>query len=61
MSNIQEGSKVLELLTEVDLLEDFYEAIDDDNISKVISILKKAQIDEDTIKEIVQEIQESNS
>jgi hypothetical protein len=55
-----EGSRVLEMLAEVDLLDEFYEAIDDDNISKAVMLMRKAQIDEETIDMTIEKIQESS-
>lgn len=56
--NIFEGSQVLEMLAEHDLIDDFYEAIDSDNISKAISLMRKAQIDDETITSILQQIED---
>ena len=41
-----EGSIVLEILAELGLLDEFYEAIDSDDISAAISLMRSAQIDE---------------
>ena len=53
-----EGSKVLEQLAEADLLEDFYEAVDADNFSRAILLMRKAQIDEETIEITVAKMQD---
>lgn len=45
-----EGSIVLEILAEHDLLDEFYDAIDSDDISEAISLMRKAHIDEENIK-----------
>lgn len=45
-----EGSLVLEKLAEHGLLEAFYEAIDDDDFLKAASLMRRAQIDEDSVK-----------
>lgn len=53
-----EGSVVLEMLAECDLLDEFYEAVDSDNTIKAISLMRKAQIDEDTIEIVINKMQE---
>lgn len=53
-----EGSIVLEMLAEHGLIEDFFEAIDSDNFSKAISLMREAQVDEQTIGITVRKMQE---
>lgn len=53
-----EGSIILEKLAEVDLLEDFFESVDADNLLKVESLLREAEVDEDTIEEVLRQIEE---
>lgn len=55
-----EGSIVLETLAEHDLLEDFLEAIDSDDIPKVISLMRRVQIDEEVINLTIRQIRESH-
>jgi hypothetical protein len=55
-----EGSLILEMLAELGLVDDFYEAIDSDNISKAISLMRRAQVDEETIEIAVRKMQESD-
>lgn len=52
-----EGSLVLEMLAEHGLLDDFYEAVDSDNIPRAIFLMRKAQIDEETIEITAQKMQ----
>ncbi len=47
------GSLILEILNQNNLLEDFYEAVDSDNLGKVKSILKQIHISEEDIKEVI--------
>jgi hypothetical protein len=54
-----EGSIVLEKLAEQGLLDDFYEAVDADDVSKAISLMRKAQLDEDTIELTVTKMYEA--
>ncbi len=47
------GSLILEILNQNNLLEDFYEAVDSDNLGKVKSILKQVQVSDKDIKEVI--------
>ena len=59
MSEIDfEGTLVLEQLAEHDLLDDFYEAIDSDDIETVIKIMREAKIDSTTIGIVVETIKD---
>ncbi len=51
-----EGSSVLEILAQEGLIDDFYEAVDSDNIEKAISVMRKAQIEEDVIELTIRQI-----
>ena len=44
-----EGTLVLEKLALINRIDDFYNAIDSDNCQKAASLMKKANIDLDTI------------
>jgi hypothetical protein len=55
-----EGTLILEMLAELGLVDDFYEAIDSDNISRAVSLMRRAQLDEETIAITVRKIQESD-
>jgi len=52
--NAFEGTLVLERLAEMEKLEEFYEAVDADDFLTVTYLMKSANIDADTIKEVVQ-------
>jgi hypothetical protein len=54
--DVFEGSLVLEMLAELGLVDDFYEAIDSDNIARVVSLMRTAKVDEETIEAVVREI-----
>lgn len=56
-----EGSLILERLAEINKVDEFFEAIDADNISKVTSLMKKAGLDVATIQEVVSRIQEGGN
>jgi hypothetical protein len=53
-----EGSKVLELLASMNLVDEFFEAIDSDDISAVVSLLRDASIDEETITAVLRKIED---
>lgn len=44
-----EGTLVLEKLAEIDKVDDFFAAIDADDFGKAKSLMKRAQIDSETI------------
>jgi hypothetical protein len=52
-----EGTLVLEKLAEIDRLEDFFEAIDADDLGRAKSLMKKAGIDSDTIAIVLKKMQ----
>jgi hypothetical protein len=54
-----EGSEVLEILAEKDLLEDFMKAVDSDSIDEIVSILESANIDDETIETVLKKIARS--
>lgn len=51
-----EGSVVLEKLAEAGLIDDFFEAIDSDNIDRAISLMRTAEVEEDVIELTVRQI-----
>lgn len=55
-----EGTLILEELATYGLVDDFFEAIDSDDIEEAISLMKKARIDVETIRLVVKKIRESN-
>lgn len=56
MTRYLEGSEVLEQLSEVGLLEDFYEAADDDDAEAIRRLLKLIDADEATVARILLEV-----
>ncbi len=48
-----EGSLILEKLAEMDLVESFFEAIDNDDFSLVKKLMKSAKIDSQSIEIVV--------
>lgn len=55
-----EGTLVLEQLVSIGKLDDFFEAIDSDDIESAIRLMKKAKVDSETIAIVVKKIKESD-
>ena len=53
-----EGSLLLEKLAALNLVDDFYAAIDSDDLSEVVSLLRDAEVDEETIAIVIKKIQD---
>jgi hypothetical protein len=51
-----EGTLVLEQLAAIDRLEDFFDAIDSDDVARATSLMKKAKIDAATIAVVVKKM-----
>ena len=56
-----EGTLVLEQLAAIGELEEFFEAIDSDDIQRATSLMRKAQIDSATIAVVVRKIKENDA
>jgi hypothetical protein len=54
-----EGTLVLEKIAEIGKLEDFFEAIDSDDFNKAVSLMKRAQIDSETIAIVLKKMKEA--
>ncbi len=52
-----EGSLVLEQLAEIGRVEDFFDAIDSDDVERAVSLMKKARLDASTIAMVVRKMQ----
>lgn len=52
-----EGTLVLEQLAEIGKVEDFFEAIDADDVPRAVSLMRKANVDEPTIAIVVEKMQ----
>jgi hypothetical protein len=55
-----EGTLVLEQLAEIGRLDEFFEAIDGDDFSRAVSLMKKAKVDAETIAVVVKKMKESD-
>jgi hypothetical protein len=56
-----EGSLVLEQLARVDRLEEFMDAIDDDDLPRARSLMQEAGVDEEAIKAVLRKMAEEDS
>ena len=55
-----EGTLVLEQLAAIDKLDDFFEAIDADDVGRAVALMKKANLDAATIAIVVKKMEESD-
>jgi hypothetical protein len=55
-----EGTLVLERLAEIGRVEDFFDAIDSDDVHRAASLMKKAKIDASTIAMVIKKIEDGD-
>lgn len=55
-----EGTLVLEQLAAIGRVEDFFDAIDADDIERATLLMKRAKIDADTIAIVVRKMEDSD-
>jgi hypothetical protein len=55
-----EGSLVLERLAEIERVEEFFDAVDSDDVERAVSLMKKAKIDAPTIAIVVRKMRGSD-
>jgi hypothetical protein len=55
-----EGTLVLEQLAAIGRVEDFFDAIDSDDVEQATSLMRKAKIDAPTIAIVVRKMQEGD-
>lgn len=55
-----EGSLVLEQLAAIDRVDEFFEAIDADDVARATALMKRANIDAATIATVVRKMAESD-
>ena len=51
-----EGTLVLEKLAEINKVDEFFEAIDSDDFSKAKALMKRAQVDSETIEIVLKKM-----
>jgi hypothetical protein len=52
-----EGTLVLEQLAEIDRVDEFFEAIDADDVQRAVSLMRQAKVDRETIAIVVAKIE----
>lgn len=55
-----EGTLVLEQLAEIGKVEDFFDAIDADDVDRAVSLMKRAKLDAPTIAMVVKKMQDAD-
>ena len=55
-----EGTLVLEQLAAIGRVEDFFDAIDSDDVERATSLMKKARIDASTIARVVRKMEDAD-
>ena len=55
-----EGTLVLERLAEIGRVEDFFDAIDSDDVQRATSLMKKAGVDASTIAMVVRRMEQAD-
>lgn len=51
-----EGTRVLEKMAEINRVEEFFDAIDADDFARAKALMKKARLDESTIKMVLKKM-----
>jgi hypothetical protein len=55
-----EGTLVLEQLAAIGRVEDFFDAIDSDDVERATSLMKKAKIDASTIAMVIRKMEDGD-
>ena len=55
-----EGTLVLEQLAALDNVEDFFDAIDSDDVKRATALMRKANVDASTIATVIRKMEESD-
>ena len=56
-----EGSLVLEKLAAIGKVEDFFDAIDSDDVGRATTLMKSAHVDASTIAMVIKKLEEGDS
>jgi hypothetical protein len=56
-----EGTIVLEQLAAIGKVEDFFDAIDSDDVQRATALMKRANLDPSTIATVIRKIEEGDS
>jgi len=52
-----EGTLVLEKLAAIDRVDEFFEAIDADDVRRAVALMREAEVDEETVAVVVEKIE----
>lgn len=55
-----EGTLVLEQLAAINKVEDFFEAIDSDDVQRAKALMKRANVDADTMAIVIRKMEEAD-
>jgi hypothetical protein len=55
-----EGTLVLERLAEIGKVDEFFEAIDADDVSRAVALMRRADLDAATIATVVKKMEEAD-
>ena len=55
-----EGTIVLERLAEIGKVDEFFDAIDSDDVDRAVALMKRAKIDKATIAVVVKKIEDAD-
>ena len=55
-----EGTTVLEQLAAIGQVEEFFDAIDEDDVHRAASLMRRAKIDSSTIAVVIRKIEEAD-
>jgi len=55
-----EGTIVLEQLASIGKVDDFFDAIDSDDVQRATALMKKANLDASTIKTVIRKMEQSD-
>jgi hypothetical protein len=55
-----EGTVVLEQLAEIGRVEDFFDAIDSDDVQRAVALMKRAKIDRSTIASVIKKMEDAD-
>ena len=55
-----EGTLVLEQLAAIGKVEDFFDAVDSDDVARAIALMKRANVDAATIATVVRKIEDGD-
>jgi hypothetical protein len=55
-----EGTLVLEQLAAIDKVDDFFEAIDSDDVARAVALMREADLDASTIAAVVKKMEDAD-